>query len=175
MSNSSPQAETPSIRRRLISLIYESLLIGSVELLAISLFTLVTMNHRSELISHAASFTLFLVTAAYFIHFWTDSGHTLAMKTWRMKVIKPGFARLPPRVAAIRFLLSWGWVLPAMITYGVMRTHGKVSVGTGFAIFGIGIAAWAATAWLNKDRQFLHDYLAGTRLVAIPKPEKAKS
>jgi uncharacterized RDD family membrane protein YckC len=32
--------------------------------------------------------------------------------------------------------------------------------------------AWALTAFLDKDRQFLHDKLAGTRLVSLPKPVK---
>jgi uncharacterized RDD family membrane protein YckC len=30
--------------------------------------------------------------------------------------------------------------------------------------------AWGLTALLDKDRQFLHDRLAGTRLIALPKP-----
>jgi uncharacterized RDD family membrane protein YckC len=39
---------------------------------------------------------------------------------------------------------------------------------------GIGVLVWAATAFLDKDRQFLHDKLTGTRLVQLPKPEKKK-
>ena len=35
-----------------------------------------------------------------------------------------------------------------------------------------GMAAWALTAFLDKDRQFLHDRLAGTRLIALPKVVK---
>ena len=37
---------------------------------------------------------------------------------------------------------------------------------TGIAIV-IGMVAWALTAFLDKDRQFLHDRLAGTRLVLL--------
>jgi uncharacterized RDD family membrane protein YckC len=35
------------------------------------------------------------------------------------------------------------------------------------------IALWAATAWLDPNRQFLHDRLAGTRLIELPKPSRA--
>jgi hypothetical protein len=31
------------------------------------------------------------------------------------------------------------------------------------------VVAWGLTAFLDRDRQFLHDRLAGTRLVLLPK------
>jgi uncharacterized RDD family membrane protein YckC len=34
------------------------------------------------------------------------------------------------------------------------------------------VVAWALTAFFDKDRQFLHDKLAGTRLVSLPKAVK---
>jgi uncharacterized RDD family membrane protein YckC len=34
------------------------------------------------------------------------------------------------------------------------------------------VLLWSLTALFDKDRQFLHDRLAGTRLVQLPKPEK---
>jgi uncharacterized RDD family membrane protein YckC len=33
----------------------------------------------------------------------------------------------------------------------------------------VGVLAWGLTAFLDRDRQFLHDRLAGTRLVLLPK------
>jgi hypothetical protein len=33
----------------------------------------------------------------------------------------------------------------------------------------VGIAVWALTAFLDKDRQFLHDKIAGTRLTSLKK------
>jgi uncharacterized RDD family membrane protein YckC len=38
----------------------------------------------------------------------------------------------------------------------------------------IGVVAWGLTAFLDRDRQFLHDRLAGTRLVQLPKQSKAE-
>jgi hypothetical protein len=37
-------------------------------------------------------------------------------------------------------------------------------------VLALGVAAWAATAWLDPDRQFLHDRMAGTRQIGLPKP-----
>lgn len=160
---------TPTIKRRLVGMLYESLLVAAVILMAAALFTLVTLNSHSSLAVHGMQFTLFLVTAAYFIHFWTDSGHTLAMKTWRIKLIMPGHANVPARAAALRFLLAWGWFLPALVVCYASGQTGKSQLGIAFAI---NIAAWAMTALFNRDRQFLHDRIAGTRLILLPKAVK---
>jgi uncharacterized RDD family membrane protein YckC len=164
-----PVAGTPSIRRRLISMVYEAFLVVAVEMLVTLLFLLLTQNRHTATIDHARNFVLFLALAAYFIHSWTDSGHTLAMKTWRIRVIKPGFARLPPGVAAGRFLLGWGWFLPALLVCYALDINSKSGIAIAVAA---GIAAWSLTALTNKDRQFLHDRLMGTRLIVLPKPEK---
>ncbi len=150
-------------------MIYEAFLLTAVELFAVAVFLLVTQNRHSATLEHARQFVLFLVTAAYFIHFWFDSGHTLAMKTWRIKLIKPGYARLPLRTAAARFLLSWGWFLPALLACYAFHLTSKADVAIAIVV---GMAAWASTALFDKDRQFLHDRLLGTRLILLPKAPK---
>ena len=155
--------------RRLICMVYEALLLAAVELFAVALFLLASHNAHSALLDHARQACVFLVAAAYFMHFWVDSGHTLAMKTWRIKLIKPGHAYLPIRTAALRYLLAWGWFLPALIVCYVFKLNAKADVGMALLA---GMALWAATALLDKDRQFLHDRLAGTRLVQLPKPDQ---
>ena len=150
-------------------MVYETFLLFAVEMLAVAIYLLVTGNRHEPVFQHGLKFFLFLVTAAYFVHFWTDSGHTLAMKTWRIKVVKLGCAKLPLRTAAIRYLLAWGWFLPALVVCGVFGLTGKAEVAVAIAI---GVVAWGLTAFLDKDRQFLHDKLAGTRLIALPKPPR---
>ena len=147
-------------------MVYETFLLFAVEMLAVAIYLLVTGNRQEPVFQHGLKLFLFLVTAAYFVHFWTDSGHTLAMKTWRIKVVKVGYAKLPLRTAAIRYLLAWGWFLPALLVCGVFGLTGKGEVAAAIAI---GVVAWGLTAFLDKDRQFLHDKLAGTRLIALPK------
>jgi len=157
---------TPSIKRRLIAMVYETFLLLAVDMLAVALWLLITRNSQAPLAQHGLKLFLFVVTGAYFVHAWTDSGHTLAMKTWRMRVVGRGAARLPLRTAVLRYLLAWGWFLPALLACGLLGLKDKQQIGIAVAI---GIAAWALTAFLDRDRQFLHDRLLGTRLVSLPK------
>jgi uncharacterized RDD family membrane protein YckC len=163
---------TPSVRRRLMAMVYETFLLLAVEMLAVLLYMMVTSNRQQPIYQHGKTLFLFLVAGAYFVRCWTDSGHTLAMKTWRVRLTSndAGDARVPLRTAMLRYLLAWGWFVPALIVCMAFGLHGKAEVGIAVAI---GIAAWAMTAFLDKDRQFLHDRLAGTRLVLRPKRSKA--
>ncbi|MFT3847812.1 MAG: RDD family protein [Propionivibrio sp.] len=82
---------------------------------------------------------LFALLLAYFAWFWTHGGQTLPMKTWRIRLVNLDGAAINPAQAFLRYALSWASLL----------------------LFGIGIF-WAC---LDRDRQFLHDRLAGTRLI----------
>jgi uncharacterized RDD family membrane protein YckC len=161
---------TPTVKRRVLAMVYEAFLLAAVEMLAVLLYLLLTGNRQEPAYQHGLKAFLFVITAAYFIWCWVDSGHTLAMKTWRIKVVQPGHARLPWRTAVIRFLLAWGWFVPALLVYGAFGSHSKGLMALSLLI---GIVAWALTAFLDKDRQFLHDKLAGTRLIALPKRARA--
>ena len=85
---------------------------------------------------------LFIVLLVYCLGFWCHGGQTLAMKTWHLRLLTRSGAPLRPTQALLRYLLCWP------------------SLGFG----GIGIA-WAL---VDRDRQFLHDRIAGTRLVNAP-------
>jgi uncharacterized RDD family membrane protein YckC len=169
MQNSTSQIATPTIQRRLISMVYEAFLLVAVEALAMFVYLFVTQNQHSPTIDHGRNALFFLVAAAYFIHSWTGSGHTLAMKTWRIKVVKLGYKTVPFRAAAVRYLMAWGWFLPAIVACWAFGWKSTGQVGAAMAV---GIVAWAMTALSDKDRQFLHDRIAGTRLISLPKPEK---
>ncbi|MCS0628503.1 RDD family protein [Telluria mixta] len=162
--------ETPSIKRRLITMVYETFLLLAVEMLAVALFLVVTLNNHAPFFQYAMKVWLFVVTGAYFVWGWTNSGHTLAMKTWRMQVVTTGGARLPLTTAIVRYLLAWGWFLPALLACTALGLKDRTQIG---ATIAVGVLAWGLTAFLDRDRQFLHDRLAGTRLVLLPKPAKA--
>jgi uncharacterized RDD family membrane protein YckC len=156
----------PTVKRRLMVMVYETFLLLAVEMLAVALYLLVTRNSHAPLAQHGLKVFLFLVTGAYFVWCWTDSGHTLAMKTWRLRLVGSSQARVPLKNALLRYLLAWGWFLPALVFCGAFGLKDKAQVGVAVAA---GMIAWALTALLDKDRQFLHDRLAGTRLVQMPK------
>ena len=163
---------TPTVKRRLITMVYETFLLLAVEMLAVALFLIVTRNNHAPVFQYAMKVWLFVVTGAYFVWGWTNSGHTLAMKTWRMQVVTTGGARLPLTTAIVRYLLAWGWFLPALLACTALGLKDKGQVGTAIAV---GVVGWGLTAFLDRDRQFLHDRLAGTRIVALPKKQPAQT
>jgi uncharacterized RDD family membrane protein YckC len=156
---------TPSVKRRLLAMVYEGFLLLAVAALTTALFMLATQNRHGPLYHYGQMAALFLAIGAYFVYNWTNSGHTLAMKTWRLCLVSGADARLPLRTAALRYLLAWGWIVPAYAVRTLFGLHGKGEIA---ALYAIGILGWALTAFLDKDRQFLHDRLAGTRLVQLP-------
>jgi uncharacterized RDD family membrane protein YckC len=132
----------PSVLRRLASMLYESLLLFGVAFFGTWLFqfaagTLVIDGWRLAVLQ------LFLVAlfAAYFLWCWLRGGQTLAMKTWRIRVVsKDGHRNLPPGAALLRFVAA------------------LLLVPTTIGIF------WAM---VDRDRQFLHDRLAGSLLIPV--------
>jgi uncharacterized RDD family membrane protein YckC len=161
----------PTIKRRLISMVYESLLGFAVLFLPFLIFEVATRASHTPLVEHMRQALAFLVLGFYFIHQWSRDGQTLAMKTWRMKLLADGGA-VSPRAAAIRYLLSWLWILPALLVSLALDLHQWQALGAILA----GILLWSLTAFLDKDRQFLHDKVAGTRLVQLPPlPKKKKA
>ncbi len=131
----------PGIIRRLACMAYDAMLLLGILAVAL-LLPHVFIGHWLHRVAAPSLLWahLFLVLLVYFCWFWTHSGQTLAMKTWRIRVIERDGRPLQPLRALVRFLLCWP------------------SIG----LFGIGLL-WAL---VDRDRQFLHDRLAGTRVVS---------
>jgi uncharacterized RDD family membrane protein YckC len=68
-----------------------------------------------------------------------------------------------PVRAFARYVLAWLWFLPPLALHPLFG----LAVPQTLLIFGIWIGLWAAAVWLDPARQFLHDRLAGTRIVAV--------
>jgi uncharacterized RDD family membrane protein YckC len=128
----------PGILRRLASMLYESLLLVAVLFLAGFLFVGLTQGSTLPLVRVVFQIYLLGVVAAYFIWFWLRGGQTLAMKTWHLRLVSADGSPLTLRQAILRFVFA----LP----------------GT---LLGIGIL-WAL---FDRERQFLHDRLARTKII----------
>ncbi|HRH82377.1 MAG TPA: RDD family protein [Thiobacillaceae bacterium] len=137
-----------SLRRRLASLVYECFLLAA--LFMVVGFLVVGWLDPTASAGQRLAFQLYLLLCAglYFILTWHRGGQTLAMKTWRIRLVD-GQGGCP---ALGRCVLRY-----------VLAVAGLVAGGLGFL--------WAL--W-DPQRQFLHDRLAGTLLVrsdALRAPE----
>jgi uncharacterized RDD family membrane protein YckC len=125
---------TPGLARRLASLLYEAVLLVAVAFFAASAFYFASAGAPLEgWLLRMHQLFLVAVFAAYFLWCWLRGGQTLAMKTWRVRLVGVSAGK-----ALLRFLFA------------------LVLVPTGASIL------WAL---FDRDGQFLHDRLAGTRLV----------
>lgn len=127
---------------RFASLFYEALLLVAILFGAAFAFLLVAPNPMPPEWRPALQCVLLLVAAIYFTFCWTRTGQTLPMKTWRLQLVRRDGGPMSPRDAAFRF---------------VFATCSLLAAGAGFL--------WAM---FDPDRQFLHDRLAGTRIVRVP-------
>ncbi len=107
---------------------------------------------------------LFLVIGLYFVWFWTHGGQTLAMKTWRIRLVTTDGEVVKTKRAIGRYLLSWLWVLPGLAAARALEAKNWMLV----LIPALNVLLWALAVYLDPQRQFLHDRIAGTRIVSVP-------
>ncbi len=131
--------QTPTLKRRLASLLYDALLLLAVLFLAGFVVIGALPDVRGGPARLVFQGYLALVAGFYLTWFWRRGGQTLAMKTWRIRLVD-GYGQ------PVGLGVAW-------VRYG-LALLGLFTLGLGFA--------WAL--W-DRDRQFLHDHLAGTRLV----------
>lgn len=151
-------------------MVYEAMLLFGVIFIAGWLFSTLLQQRSAIYLRSELQYWLFLVLGMYFVWFWTHGGQTLAMKTWHIRLVSAEGNRVQFWRAVMRYLLSWLWFLPGLIL--AWAAHAK---GWSLALIPLlNLALWAATAFTNSDRQFLHDRLAGTRLIQVPVSPKEK-
>jgi len=132
---------TPSIGRRLAALVYEALLqIGVLGVLFVLPHVILGAGWKIEVAGMLKWLHVFMVLLAYFVWLWRKSGQTLAMRTWKLRIVSAQTgSTISLREAVLRYVLAWPSIL----------------------LFGAGLL-WAL---VDRDQQFLHDRLAGTRVV----------
>ena len=155
-----PLPQTPSLRRRMACWLYEGLLLFGVVFIAGYLFGTLSQTRHALDNRHLLQAFVFVVFGIYFTWFWSK-GQTLAMKTWHIRVTDRAGRPLTQGRALLRYLLSWLWFLPPLAVVGPFH----LPAGETTALMLGWIAVWALLSRLHPQRQFLHDALAGTRLV----------
>ena len=103
---------------------------------------------------------LFAVLAAYFVWCWSGGRRTLAMKTWKLRLVRADGSVVTPKVALLRYLATWIGPGLAVAAYAFLARHGLGAHAAWLVAFNF---LWA---FVDRDRLFLHDRVAGTRIVA---------
>lgn len=141
----------PSIARRLSAMLYEGLVVFSILLIGFLIPQIVLSGHGIQFSGRMLWLHVFLLLAAYFLWCWLHGGQTLPMKTWKMRLSgsREHCLKIRPAQALLRYFLAW----PSILLGGI---------GLIWAIF-------------DKDRQFLHDRIAGTYIVTAKDPQEAQN
>jgi len=156
------------LARRLMSLAYEALLLAALLFAANFLWLPLVSPPRSsgqgltvpDLPTRALLLcALIAVAALYFVWSWTGDRRTLPMKTWRMRIVDARGAPLTYKVALVRYVAAWIGPGLALLIYALLRPEGLSAV----AIVVLPLNYFAAL--FDPERQFLHDRIAGTRIV----------
>ena len=132
---------TPALGIRLLCLIYEALLLTAVLLMAGGMATALAQTAGITQPRTLTRIIAAIVCAGYFAIQWQRRGQTLPMKTWRISLQSASGGRISLGQTLLRMALAT----------------------IGYLALGITIL-WAL---VDRDRQFLHDRLSGTRLVSV--------
>ena len=161
------RAATPSLARRMACFAYEATLLFGLALIpgVLGAIFFAQTGQRHPLQSDTALRWYALVLyGVYFVWLWSKRGQTLAMQTWRIRLVTaPGTSVSQARALARYLACCCAWFGPATVIASTMHWPPARSLGAVAA----GIAGWALLALLEPERQFWHDRLCGTRLVTV--------
>lgn len=130
---------SPKMGRRLACMLYESLVVFAVLLIGFLLPQILLSGFGMVMSAKLLWVHIFLLLMLYFVWFWLNGGQTLPMKTWKMRLVGIDNQAIRPGQALLRYLAAWPGVI----------------------LFGCGLL-WAL---FDKDGQFLHDRIAGTKII----------
>lgn len=121
-------------------MLYESLVVFSIILIGFLIPQTVLAGFGLNFGGKLMWLHVFVLLMLYFVWCWLNGGQTLPMKTWKLRIANHDGSPPRPLQALLRYMAAWPSV----------------------AIFGVGIL-WAL---VDKDKQFLHDRIAGTKIVS---------
>ena len=132
-----------SLVKRLLAMMYDSLLVIAVWMTISYVFLF--FNNGEAVTGPIYESTVFLVTFLFFALFWTQSGQTLGMMAWRLRVESDQGQPLSAKQALLRFMAAI------------------------FSAAALGMGYW----WIMFDNNKLswHDHWSNSRIVQLPKNE----
>lgn len=157
-------APEAGLARRLGALVYEVLILAAIVLVAgFALAPVMTPSANpsgslvvpSEPGRIAGALGLVAIVGAYCAWCWTGGRRTLPMKTWRLAIVDAEGAA--PRVGRALARYAAAWIGPVAAIAAYAATHSRLAA--------LALAIPCLWAFVDPARRFLHDRLAGTRII----------
>ena len=151
------------LARRLAALAYEALLfVAMAFVVGFVLLPFVSPQRHAvpSVPAAGARIAMFCVLAAAFAAYygwsWSGGRRTLPQKTWRLRLVDARGAAPSWRRALARYAAAW--IAPALGLTAYALLQGSAHARN---LLAIAVAGYAF-ALVDRDRQFLHDRIAGT-------------
>lgn len=129
--------------KRYLAVVYEALLMLALALVSTTVYIMLVGDASSGWKRLGLQVLLWAAIGVYFVRCWVVTGQTLASQTWKLKVVDAHGQLLHKQQAVMRYLVASMLMLPA------------------------GITLWWAI--FDREQQFLHDRLLGSRIIELPK------
>lgn len=155
--------------RRWCALVYEGVLLFALLLVAgFAVLPIIGPSHTGAaysaqqlylLPSSSSAFLFFfyiVVAGIYCIGFWSNGRRTLAMKTWGLGLATADGQPIDIRHATKRYLATWIGPAAGLAGFVLLGSWGLAAAPLNYY--------WG---WLDSDRQFLQDRIAGTRIIRL--------
>ena len=160
-------AATPSLLRRMACFVYEATLLFGLGLIpgVLGAWFAAQTGQRHPLQGEAAlQVFAVLFYGVYFVWFWSTRGQTLAMQTWRIRLVNADGGPVSQARALSRYAACCAaWFLPSTLVAAALHLRPASSLMAAAA----GIAAYALLCLAAPGRQFWHDIACGTRLIDV--------
>ena len=163
-----PVLTEASLSRRLGALLYEALLLFAMAVVVgFAFLPLVSPSSGADAMLPIPSIfgrtilfcALVAAAAGYYTWSWSAGRRTLPQKTWRLRLVDASGRAPSTRDALLRYAAFWAGPVAALAVFAILnrlpyRRYAALLLALNFA--------WAL---IDRDRRFLHDRLAHTRVV----------
>jgi uncharacterized RDD family membrane protein YckC len=160
----------PGLGRRMAAFVYEGVLLFGLLFGAGYVWSALTQQRHALQGQSGLQAFVFVVLAIYFVLFWSRGGQTVAMQAWNIRLVSASGEPVSQARALARYLASWIWFLPALLSARLAGLHSAPEI---FVLLAVGVLTYALLALAHPQRQFWHDALCGTRLVDSRPPQSA--
>ena len=129
--------------------LYEGMLLFGVVFIAGYLFSALSQTRHALDNRPGMQAFIFLVLGIYFTWFW-HRGQTLAMKTWRIRVVDVNGRALTQSRALLRYVLSWIWFLPPLALLAPLDLNAAIPLDSLAYKFDIVLRGRRSTLFENR-------------------------